>query len=185
MATPTEVIELVQKMHEMRGQLFATVGAMPEQEAEIRRPELDGEAGWSAKDILAHLRSMDSGYRRLIVGALGAEASNISTHVREASDEPPPGTPHYLETSHDSTVFELVSGLERERSITMELIADLTLDQFDHTTGNQLFGELTVLQWLRSYYRHDRQHIAQIKGVPSDYAPRFVSGQEPDQRLKR
>ena len=128
---------------------------------------------------------MDAGYRRLVVQSLGDAPANISRRVREASGEPPVDAPHYLETSHNFTIFELVRSLEHERSITMELIADLTLEQFDRATSNQLFGELTVLQWLRSYYRHDRQHIAQIKGVPSDYAPRFVAGQEPDQRLKR
>lgn len=185
MATAAQVIELVEKMHEMRGQLFATVGAMTEEQAEVRRPELDGEEGWSAKDVLAHLRGMDAGYRRTVLQALGDSATNVSQRVREASGEPPADAPHYLETSHNSTVLDLVRELERERSITMEFIAGLTLEQFDQSASNQLFGELTVMQWLRSYYRHDRQHIAQIKGVPSDYAPRFLSGQEPDQRLRR
>ena len=76
--------------------------------------------------------------------------------------------------------------MERERGITLELIAGLTLDQFELLSGSHpSFNELTVMQWLRSYYRHDRQHIAQIKGVPSDYVPRYTSGKEPDQRLKR
>jgi len=183
MATAAQVIELVQKMHEMRGRLFETVQELSETAAEVRRPELDGEDGWSAKDILAHLRSMDAGYRRTVIQALG-DAPNIPASVREATPEPAGGA-HYLETSHDQTVLDLVRGLESERGVTMQLIAALTLDQFDASSSNQLFGELTVLQWLRSYYRHDRQHIAQIKGVPSDYTPRFASGKEPDQRLKR
>ena len=47
-----------------------------------------------------------------------------------------------------------------------------------------MFGSLTVLQWLRSFYRHDRQHGAQIEGRVSDYQPNF-KGKEPNQRLAR
>lgn len=181
MTTEIQVLELMQKMHAMRGELIATALAMSEEEAEVRRPELDGEAGWSAKDVLSHLRNMDVGYRRIVLPSLG-EASNISAQVRAASQAPEAGEERNLETPHDHSILELVRELERTRSVTMEFIADLTLEQFDMTASNQLFGELTVLQWLRSYYRHDRQHIAQIKGEKSDYAPRFLSGQEPDQR---
>ena len=73
----------------------------------------------------------------------------------------------------------------RSSSSYRRLIADLTPENFDITTSNEPFGELTLLQWLRSYYWHDRQHMAQINGDPSAYAPRFLSGQEPDQRLRR
>jgi hypothetical protein len=41
-----------------------------------------------------------------------------------------------------------------------------------------------VLQWLRSFYRHDRQHCAQIQGRKSDYQPNFA-GKEPNQRRMR
>ena len=186
MATAVEVIELVQKMHQMRGELFATLLDLSEEAAEVRRPELDGEDGWSVKDILAHLRMMDPAYRRFVLDALGPAAANISARVREASSAPPAGAPHYLETSHTSSVLDLVRGMERERGITLELIAELTLDQFELVSDSHpSFNALTVMQWLRSYYRHDRQHVAQIKGVPSDYAPQYASGKEPDQRLKR
>jgi hypothetical protein len=47
-----------------------------------------------------------------------------------------------------------------------------------------MFGSLTVLQWLRSFYRHDRQHSAQIAGRKSDYQPNF-RGKEPNQRKAR
>ena len=47
-----------------------------------------------------------------------------------------------------------------------------------------MFGSLTVLQWLRSFYRHDRQHGAQILGRKSDYQPNFKTS-EPNQRKMR
>jgi hypothetical protein len=44
-----------------------------------------------------------------------------------------------------------------------------------------MFGTLTVMQWLRSYYRHDRMHYDQVRGAEPTYKPRFT-GAEPDQR---
>ena len=40
------------------------------------------------------------------------------------------------------------------------------------------------MQWLRSFYRHDRQHGAQIQGRKSDYQPKFKTN-EPNQRKAR
>jgi hypothetical protein len=45
-----------------------------------------------------------------------------------------------------------------------------------------MFGSLTVMQWLRSYYRHDRMHYDQVRGVEPEYKPRYAGGKEPDQR---
>ena len=38
---------------------------------------------------------------------------------------------------------------------------------------------------LRSFYRHDRQHSAQILGRRSEYQPNFKNGKEPNQRAAR
>jgi len=53
---------------------------------------------------------------------------------------------------------------------------------FDRKASQRMFGELTVMQWLRSYYRHDRMHYDQVRGVEPEYKPRFAGGKEPDQR---
>jgi hypothetical protein len=59
----------------------------------------------------------------------------------------------------------------------------MTPEQYDRSASNRLFGSLTALQWLRSYYRHDRMHFDQISGRESDYKPRWAEGMaEPDQR---
>lgn len=41
-----------------------------------------------------------------------------------------------------------------------------------------------MLQFLRSFYRHDRMHRAQILGLETDYRPRWGPGGEPDQRRR-
>jgi hypothetical protein len=79
----------------------------------------------------------------------------------------------------------MLGRLEVERAYTSGLIDGLSLDAFDRTATSPVFGTLTVLQWLRSFYRHDRQHTAQILGRVSDYQPQFKSGKEPNQRRAR
>ena len=52
MATLDQVRDLMGKMHEERGQLFAALKEMPEERAIAANPELGGEDGWSVKEIL-------------------------------------------------------------------------------------------------------------------------------------
>ncbi len=61
------------------------------------------------------------------------------------------------------------------------MIDDIGAEQFERTATQQMFGTLTVMQWLRSYYRHDRMHSDQVSGRDPEYKPRFANG-EPDQR---
>ena len=75
--------------------------------------------------------------------------------------------------------------LRRQRERTLDVIGRLDASAFERTARSPMFGELTVMQWLRSYYRHDRMHHAQIEGRESDYRPRFAGGVEPDQRAQR
>ena len=79
---------------------------------------------------------------------------------------------------------ELVDALVQERAGTVDFISGLSLADFQRTAVSPAFGELTVMQWLRSFYRHDRQHGAQIQGRQSDYQPNFT-GKEPNQRQTR
>jgi hypothetical protein len=64
----------------------------------------------------------------------------------------------------------------------MRVIASMTPEQFERTASQAMFGSLTAMQWLRSYYRHDRMHRDQMAGRDPSYKPKFVGGAEPDQR---
>ena len=70
-------------------------------------------------------------------------------------------------------------------SVPSRHIRSLSLHDFQRDASTEVFGELSVMQWLRSFYRHDRQHTAQIEGRRSDYEPNFQSGREPNQRRMR
>ena len=78
----------------------------------------------------------------------------------------------------------LLDVLAEERSRTEAFIRSLRLEDFERTARQPMFGRLTVMQWLRSFYRHDRMHTDQIAGREPTYRPRFLSGVEPDQRRR-
>ena len=83
-----------------------------------------------------------------------------------------------FERANGAAVEALVGQIDVERAETLSLARSLAPEQFERTAVQQTFGELTVLQWLRSYYRHDRMHRAQIRGEESDYEPRYAPGQQ-------
>ena len=175
MATETQIRELVDKMAEERARFIAQVRTLTDDEA-TRRPEgQTGEAEWSAKEQLAHLWEMERNYIAWVKRALEEDEPDV-TGVRGE----PVAIP--IERANEHSVEELLTALADERERTNAFIGSLTPEQFDRRASQPMFGSLTVLQWLRSFYRHDRMHTDQIAGREPAYRPRFVSGVEPDQR---
>ena len=176
MATPSEVRELVEKMQAERVALLSLVGGIDEARAEARPPEGDGEAGWSVKEQLSHLAQMEATYRAWVERAVAEERPDL------ADGTAPDAIAYPIEEAHAAAVAEHVAELRRQRERTLAVIERLDGGAFERTAISPMFGELSVLQWLRSYYRHDRMHRAQMQGRESDYRPRFAGGAEPDQR---
>jgi hypothetical protein len=118
---------------------------------------------------------METAYRAWVERALDEDDPDVSKVRGE-----PPGIA--LTEAHDHSVAELIAQLREQRAITLRLIDGLAPEQFERTASQAMFGRLTVMQWLRSYYRHDRMHSDQMAGREPDYKPKFVGGAEPDQR---
>lgn len=175
MATQAQIDELLTKMAAERERLLSLVQSLSEAEAERVPTDAEGEAQWSVKQQLSHLAEMETAYRAWVERALAEDGADVS-HVRGE----PPAIP--LERAHAHSVEEHVAELRRQRDLTLALIARMRPEDFDRTATQPMFGTLTVLQWLRSYYRHDRMHIDQLSGREPEYKPRFVGGREPDQR---
>lgn len=178
MATPEQIEELTTKMAAQRAELLELARRLEEADAEVRDPEADGEAGWSAKEQLSHLAQMETSYRAWVERALVEDSPDVS----RGTESDPVAIP--LAEAHEHTVAEHLDELGRQRERTLALIATIKPEQYERTASTPVFGELTVMQWLRSYYRHDRMHAAQIRGEQSDYQPRYAGGVEPDQRLR-
>ncbi|MYB41458.1 MAG: DinB family protein [Chloroflexi bacterium] len=173
MATSEQIAELFEKLEIERSAMLVTLEGMSDEQAEHRPPEGEGEAGWSVKEQVVHLAGMDRSYRGWVRRAIAEDSPNVS-------DGRTPNIPLDIpfEQAHDADLASLVAQMQGEREETLELARTFTPEQFDRTARTQIFGELTVLQWLRSYYRHDRMHHAQMLGEVSDYEPQYAPGQQ-------
>jgi hypothetical protein len=177
MATAEQVQELLDKMAEERSRFVVQARALSEDEASRRPVGKSGEEEWSAKEQLAHLWAMERVYIAWVRRALAEDDPDL-TGVRGE----PVAIP--IERANAHTVAELLDVLAEERSRTEAFIRSLRLEDFERTARQPMFGRLTVMQWLRSFYRHDRMHTDQIAGREPTYRPRFLSGVEPDQRRR-
>lgn len=175
--TAAQIDELVCKMAAERATLLARVATVSDADAAARPENGVGEGEWSVKEQLAHLWQMERSYVAWVRAALHENGADL----REVRGDPPS---ILIEQANREPVSRLLSSLDEERGRTTALIASLRLDEFDRTASQPMFGELTVMQWLRSFYRHDRMHADQIAGREPAYKPRFVSGVEPDQRRR-
>jgi hypothetical protein len=169
------VRELLDKMAGEREALLAQAEAIADAEASRPVPDAEGEAQWSVKEQLAHLAEMETNYRAWVERALEEDGADVSG-VR--GERPAIA----LTDASGSTVAELAAQLRSQRARTVALIESMTPEQFERKASQPMFGALTVMQWLRSYYRHDRMHRDQIAGREPEYRPKFVGGKEPDQR---
>jgi hypothetical protein len=175
MATQEAIRELLDKMTEQREALLAEAAGFTDEAASFAPPDGEGEGQWSVKQQLAHLAEMETAYRAWVQRALEADDPDVS-------DVRPERPEIRLEHAPDKSVADLTAQLRDQRAITLSLIEGMTEDQFERTASQPMFGRLTVIQWLRSYYRHDRMHRDQMAGRDPEYKPKFVGGAEPDQR---
>ncbi len=175
MATQEAIRELLDKMAAERDQLLARMSSLDDGTAESAPADAEGEAQWSPKQQMAHLAEMETAYRAWVERALAEDDPDVSA-VR--GERPAIA----LDTAHSHPVDALVGQLREQRAVTLKLIEGITPDQFERTASQAMFGKLTIMQWLRSYYRHDRMHNDQIAGREPDYKPKFAGGKEPDQR---
>jgi uncharacterized damage-inducible protein DinB len=171
MAKQAQIDELLEKMTSKRSALLSALESLSEEEAS-RSPK-DGE--WSSKQQMSHLCEMESAYRAWVERALEEDGANVDRVRGEKVAIP-------LEDAAARTVEEHTAEIRRQREKTMSLISSLRPEDFERRATNALFGSLTVMQWLRSYYRHDRMHVDQVSGREPEYKPKFADGAEPDQR---
>jgi len=177
MATREQVDELKAKMAEQRAELFVAARSLSRDDS-LRVPvDAEGEEQWTALEQLAHLWEMERSYDSWVLRALHEENPQLAGTLSVPVEIP-------IEKANGHTMEEMVDCLLRERTYTLGIIDAIRLDDFERTAVSPIFGQLTVMQWLRSFYRHDRQHAAQIQGRKSDYQPNFKT-KEPNQRKAR
>jgi uncharacterized damage-inducible protein DinB len=156
MMRPAELAELLQKLASHRQELVHQVQEMTEEEAG-RRPT---EGEWSAKEQLVHLAA----FERLWL----EWATKVRDEPGSEVGPPAPNPPGYPEAETRS-VGGLLQELASARSDTLAAIQGLTDDELKRRGKHRLFGEMSVLQMLRSLYRHDRMHTDQMAGRESSF----------------
>jgi hypothetical protein len=171
-AEQVQIDELKQKMAEERERLLSVLERLDDGEAS--KPTT-GEGEWSAKQQMSHLCEMETAYRAWVAKALQEDGANLDNVRGE-----PPAVP--LQHANEASVGQHVGEMRAQRAKTLALIDSMSPADFDRTASQKMFGSLTVMQWLRSYYRHDRMHYDQVRGVEPEYKPRYAGGKEPDQR---
>jgi hypothetical protein len=171
MVEESQIKDLKEKMALQRGKLLALLESLSEEEADT--PAKPGE--WNAKQQMSHLCEMEAAYRAWVEKALEEDGARLDGIVGEPIAIP-------LERAKLHSVSQHVAEMRRQREETLAVLERMHPEDYDRTATSQIFGTLTLLQWLRSYYRHDRMHCDQVRGEESSYKPRFRSGSEPDQR---
>ena len=171
MADAAQINELIDKMTTERARLLAALEALAEDQASASLKSDE----WNAKQQMSHLCEMETAYRAWVQAALAEDGANVDGVRGER-----PAIP--LERANQHSAAEHVAEMRRQRDQTMAMIAAMKPADFERRASNALFGSLTAMQWLRSYYRHDRMHCDQVSGQEPTYKPRFTSGAEPDQR---
>ena len=169
---------LLAKMDMERAKLLSAAEALSAEAADFVPTNAEGEDQWTAKEQLAHLWEMERSYVAWCSAAVAKDGADLRD-VRNTAVSIP------IELAPRHGISEFVAVLRDARAETISLIRSLDLAQFSHIGNSPAFGELTVMQWLRSFYRHDRQHAAQIEGRQSEYRPNFQNGDEPNQRQAR
>ncbi|MCH7577116.1 MAG: DinB family protein [Chloroflexi bacterium] len=171
MTEEVRIKELQEKMAEERGKLLSTLERLSDEEASTPlKPE-----EWTAKQQMSHLCEMESAYRAWVEKALAEDGANLDGVQGEPVAIP-------LERAHLNAVTEHIAEMRAQREKTLAVMERMRPQDYDRTATSAVFGTLTVMQWLRSYYRHDRMHYDQVRGEEPTYKPQFRSGKEPDQR---
>ena len=174
----SDVEELLAKMAKERSALLTAAESLSDTDADRVPQDADGEEQWTAKEQLAHLWEMEHAYIAWVRAAVAEDGVAVDGVRGEPVAIP-------IEDAPGHSVTALTAELRAERDRTVSYIRSLSLPDFQRDASTEVFGELSVMQWLRSFYRHDRQHTAQIEGRRSDYEPNFQSGREPNQRRMR
>ena len=89
---------------------------------------------------------------------------------------PPPPNPEAYPEAQTRSLDDVLLELATARSDTLAAIEGLTTEELQQRGRHLLFGEMSVLQMLRTLYRHDRMHMDQIAGRETSFRPDASGG---------
>lgn len=163
MAFAEERDDLVRKLEAERSALVASLSGLDE--AAAAQPAPGDE--WSVKQQLAHVATAERLYLACVRRAIAEDGTDtadlwpgeqLPTHFAEAREQP---------------LADLIAGMQATRDETIALARGLTEADWNRRGCNTPFGDLTVAQFLKSLYRHDRMHVDQIGGREPSFKPQL------------
>jgi uncharacterized damage-inducible protein DinB len=160
---PAELEELLEKLETQRGQLVAQACQMTEEEAG-RRPS---DRAWSAKEQLLHLVTFERQWLEWSMAVRDQPGCEVG---------PPPPNPEAYPEAQARPLDDILHELASARRDTVSAIEGLSAEELQRRGKHLLFGEMNVLQMLRSLYRHDRMHMDQMAGREPSFRPGGPSG---------
>ncbi len=130
--------------------------------AEIARTIPDGawsrpspDPGWSYRDLLAHLAVGDWVCQTVLRAAVGGEQFDmtITTHLDDHNAR-------VIEERKGRSVQELIAEVAAEGEETQELLRQLSEA---HEERRHEDAPMSLVEFLRFYPTHDRDHLAQLR----------------------
>ncbi|MFI5267032.1 MAG: DinB family protein [Chloroflexota bacterium] len=123
-------------------------------------PETDWEGasaneGWTNKDLLAHLASIDERLRGQVPCAYGRQPWPSDT-IDEYNERA-------LARRRGSTVPALREELDRESAATMEFVEGLSEADLAHRFDHPRRGDVSLEEWLRIIPNHIQSHLGDFR----------------------
>jgi hypothetical protein len=171
MASGAERRDLVAKLEQSRSELLELARSLTPERAESRKQEGDR----TPKGMLLHVAEAEQHY-----------VWNWAARARD-EDEPDFALPRLgtgggvgglFDEAGDWDVPGLTSRMRGVRESTLRFIGATTDAEFDRVGRNSPFGDLTVYQFLKSLYRHDRMHIDEMQGRDQTYIIKTADGRQ-------
>lgn len=154
---PPELQDLIEKLGAHRQELLSQVEKISE-EAAGRRSNQE----WSAKEQLVHLAAFERLWLQWAMQVRDQPGREVG---------PPPPNPESYPEAGTRSLADLVQELASARGDTLAAIDGLTEEELKRRGKHLPFGEMSVLQMLRSLYRHDRMHMDQMAGREPSFKP--------------
>lgn len=161
--TPRQVQELLEKMREERLELLRTLKGVTDEQARVHP---NGE--WSVKQQVAHLANAERAWRDWGLALSKKPSLDFGPSVEDGQDLHPEKDP-----VDEYPLTLLITRLKAVRAESLKLLREANLQESDLMIKGRHrgFGEMNVIQSLRSLYRHDRMHADQASGREPTYQP--------------
>jgi uncharacterized protein (TIGR03083 family) len=147
--------QLLDEAADARGAVLALVEGLSQ--ADFARPTAN--AGWSVKDEIAHLASIEARIRLMLAAVLSGRAWSADRAELDAFNA------GCVEERRTWTAEAVIAELRTTGQETATLLAQLTPEQLDQQWDHPIFGPMTVERTAGIIARHLRSHAEELRAA--------------------